>query len=326
MPSAQEIEAEALGKKKINRSFNILSLDGGGVRGTLQAVIVDRIQKEHYSNFLRDTDLITGVSTGGIQALGLAAGTSTPEVRGLYEKSFKYIFADSLLDDFRDAWKLTGADYSNKNLRKLLRLQFGDMCLRDLNKKVAIVAFDLDNEVTSIHGVRTWKPKVFHNFSGSDSDGDELVVDVALRTSAAPTFFPTYQGYCDGAFASNNPALVGIAVALDDRCLPRNKYSLEHLKVLSIGTGRTGRYIKGKNLDWGVGQWAPKLVSLMMEAPVQMVDFQCQMLLKENYRRINPILGKAFSLDCWKKVPEMVKIAEDFNLKSTQDWLEERWL
>ncbi len=319
-------DREEIGKLKVGRSFNILSLDGGGVRAALQAVLIDRLRKDYYPKLLRDTDLIAGVSTGGIQALGLAAGTPAPEIRELYEKSAKYIFADSLLDDFKDVWKLGGADYSNKNLRKLLRLQFGDMRLRDLNKKVAIVTFDLDNEITSIHGLRTWKPKIFHNFPGSDSDSEELVVDVALRTAAAPTFFPTYQGYCDGGVACNNPAMVAVAAALDGRNMPVARYPLETLKVLSIGTGRVGRYIKGKNLDWGVVQWAPKLLYLMLEGSVQMTDFQCQAILQERYRRINPTLGKSFPIDGWKKVPGIVKAAEDYDLAPTQEWLEEHWL
>ena len=45
---------------------------------------------------------------------------------------------------------------------------------------------------------RMWKPKFFHNFEGEDSDGHLGVVDVALSTSAAPTYFPSYGGYIDG--------------------------------------------------------------------------------------------------------------------------------
>jgi hypothetical protein len=41
---------------------------------------------------------------------------------------------------------------------------------------------------------RTWKPKFFHDYPGADSDGQERIVDVALRTRASPT----YEGYIDG--------------------------------------------------------------------------------------------------------------------------------
>ena len=163
---------------KTYRSFNILSLDGGGVRGAIEAVLVDRIENE-FPKFMQNLDLVTGVSTGAIQALGIAANKKPPVIRELFEQGAKFIFADSFLDDFRDVWKLGGADYSNKNMRKLLEMQFGDMKLRDLDKRVAIVTFDLDNEDKSTNGIRTWKPKIFHNFPGPDSDADARVVDVA---------------------------------------------------------------------------------------------------------------------------------------------------
>ena len=307
--------------KKQYRSFNILSLDGGGVRGALEAVLLDRIQTE-FPNFIRDLDLIAGVSTGGIQALAIAANKQPPVVREMYEKSAKYIFADSFLDDFRDLWKIAGADYSNKNLHKLLELQFGDMRLRDLDKKVAIVTFDLDNEVKDGSKVRTWKPKIFHNLPGEDSDGDELVVDVALRTSAAPTFFPTYQGYCDGGVAANNPAMVALALALDPRS---GKCNLDHLKLLSLGAGKSGRYVKGNNHDWGAAQWASKILYLMLEGPIEMANYQCRMILKERFHRIDPELKEPFSLDNWKKIPELVDLAEEFDLESTLKWLDQHW-
>lgn len=302
------------------RSFNILALDGGGVRGTIEAVLLDRIQKEH-PKFTSKLDLITGVSTGGIQALGIAAGKQPPVLRELYEKSSKMIFSDSFLDDFRDLWKLTGADYGNKNLRKILELQFGDMQLKDLNKKVAIVTFDLDNKSKE---KRTWKPKVFHNFPGSDSDGDMRVVDVALRTSAAPTYFPTYQGDCDGGVVANNPAMVGLCQALDPRS-EGSRPDLENIKLLSLGTGSVSRFIKGNTHDWGAAQWASKLLFIMMEGSIELVNYQCRMLLSDRFQRVNPSLPKPYSLDNWKIVPELVTLAENYDLESTFKWLETNW-
>lgn len=309
-------------KPSMPRSFNVLSLDGGGVRGAVEAVLLDRIQNAH-ENFLRDLDLVAGVSTGGIQALALAAGKNPPVIREMYEQAAKFIFADSFLDDFRDMWKVAGADYSNKNLRKMLELQFGDMKLRDLDKKVAIVAFDLDNEVSDGKRPRTWKPKVFHNFPGDDSDGEELVVDVAMRTSAAPTYFPTYQGYCDGGVAANNPAMIGLAQALDPRTA---KMQVDEIKVLSIGAGQSERFIKGNNHDWGVAQWAPKLLYMMLEGPIEIANFQCKVILKERFHRISPVLkGGSFPLDKWDKIPELVDVANAHDLEPTIKWLKTYW-
>ena len=60
-----------------------------------------------------------------------------------------------------------------------------------------------------------WKPKFFHNFRGHDSDENELVVDVGIRTCVAPTYFPIYQGFIDGGGVAGNPSVCAIAHAIN---------------------------------------------------------------------------------------------------------------
>lgn len=305
---------------KITRYFNILSLDGGGVRGTFEAIVVSRLL-EAYPKLLRETDLLTGVSTGGIQALGLAAGMTPPEVVDLYEKCAKFIFADSFFDNLKDLWKLSGANYDNKNLKNILQMQFGDMRLGELDKRVAVPAFDLDNE-SKDPSSRTWKLKVYHNFPGSDSDSEERVVDVAIKTSAAPTYFPTYQGFADGGLVVNNPSLIGLAQALDPRGPGRN---LSEVSLLSVGAGKVNRYIEGKDLDWGMVQWAPHLFYILLEAGVDAIHFQCKTILRDKYFRINATLNDTFPLDGWKKVPKISQLANEYNLEPAVKWLSTNW-
>ena len=301
------------------RHFNILALDGGGVRGVVEAIITSRILEE-FPNFVRDTDLLAGTSTGAIQALGLAAGKTPHQITDLYVNLMKQVFADSFLDDFRDLWKLSGADYSNKNLKKILQMQFEDMTLSDLDKKVAIPSFLLDSGPGSSH--RSWKLKVFHNFPGVDSDGDEMVVDVALRSSASPVYFPTYQGYIDGGMVANNPSMVAITQALDSRAAAA---SLESIHLLSLSAGFSGRWIKGQNHDWGAIQWAPHLLFVPLEGTVSMTHFQCQQLLGDRYCRVNPILPDKIALDNWKRVNLLIEIARNEDLKEVSKWVEENW-
>jgi len=187
-------------------AYRILSVDGGGIRGLYAAVLLDRLTLE-VPTLVDRVDLVAGTSTGGIIALGLAHGLAPADLVALYRDRAKEIFDDSWLDDLKDLGGLTGADYDNENLKKLLGEIFGKRTtLKQLKKRVLVPTFDLDNE-SPAPGKRMWKPKFFHNYPGPDSDGEELVVDVALRTSAAPTYFPTYQGYIDGAVVANNPAM-----------------------------------------------------------------------------------------------------------------------
>ncbi|RMF65346.1 MAG: hypothetical protein D6746_00605, partial [Bacteroidetes bacterium] len=173
--------------------YRILSLDGGGIRGLLSAVVLEQLDAA-CPGWRDRIDLIAGTSTGGILALGLAFGLTPTDLRVLYYDKGGDIFHDTLLDDLHDLGRAIGAEYDNRYLRRELERIFGDTPLGKLRKKVLIPAFDLDNEDPDPEK-RTWKPKFFHNFGGRDSDADVRVVDVALYTSAAPTYFPSVDGY-----------------------------------------------------------------------------------------------------------------------------------
>ncbi|HUA67221.1 MAG TPA: patatin-like phospholipase family protein, partial [Candidatus Saccharimonadales bacterium] len=173
--------------------YRILSFDGGGIRGLVTLAILKRLETQ-VPNLIQGADLLAGTSTGGIIALGLAAGESVDDLIALYRDDGKDIFDDSWLDDIRDLGGLAGADYDPKNLAKILTGIFKDKQLKDLSKRVLIPSFNLDNGDND-PAKRTWRPKFFHNFPGTDSDGEEPVVDVALDTSAAPTYFPSHGSY-----------------------------------------------------------------------------------------------------------------------------------
>jgi len=285
--------------------YRILSFDGGGIRGLVTLAILKRLQSQ-VPNLLQDADLMAGTSTGGIIALGLAAGKSVDEMISLYRDNGATIFDDSWGRNLTDVGGLIGADYDQKNLGKLLTGIFQGAKLKDLQKRVLIPTFDLDNGDTNAAN-RTWNPKFFHNFPGPDSDGDELVVDVALNTSAAPTYFPSHGVFIDGGVVANNPSLAALAQTQD----PRNQDpapNLSDIHVLSIGTGTNLSFIKGKNLDWGLAQWAKPLVSLLMDASMGIADFQARHLLKGTYKRIAPVFpaGTNIKLDEWQRAQDLL--------------------
>jgi patatin-like phospholipase/acyl hydrolase len=154
--------------------YRILSLDGGGIRGVITAVILQRLNADpRVSGWLDSTDLIAGTSTGELLALGLAHGLAPEQIREFYENKGHKVFDDSWLDDLVDLGQVMGAQYDNKNLERELKSLLGQTTLAQLKKKVLITAFDLDNESPD-PTQRTWKPKLFHNFAGQDSDGAEL--------------------------------------------------------------------------------------------------------------------------------------------------------
>jgi len=163
---------------------------------------------------------------------------------------------------------------------------------------------------------------------GKDTDGAELVVDVALNTSAAPTYFPTHGTYIDGGVVANNPCLAAVAQTQDRRNsgTPPN---LDDIFVLSIGTGTNLSYVKGKNLDWGLAQWAKPLISLLLDASMGIADFQCRHLLKDTYRRIAPVFphDTNIKLDEWKRAQELIEfgnaspLTDSWNQDDVVQWL-----
>ncbi|MGW8250921.1 MAG: patatin-like phospholipase family protein [Anaerolineales bacterium] len=297
--------------------YHILSLDGGGIRGVLTAALLERLEQGQ-PGFLDEVDLIAGTSTGGILSLGLASGLSPSEARQLYEGLGEKVFKDSFWDNLRDLGQARGAQYSNKYIKEELTRSFGSMTLNDLQKRILISSFDLDNEATGFGKVRSWKPKYFHNFPGEDSDGHERVVDVALYTSAAPTYFPVYKGFIDGGVISNNPAMCALAQALQP---DTGMHRLSDIRLLSVGTGYNPKFVIAQDDDWGLVQWAPHVISLMMEGSMGLADYQCRQLLHRRYLRINPVLPMPIGLDGVDQVPVMKSLAMQFDLEEARKWL-----
>ena len=306
--------------------FRILTLDGGGIRGIITTILLQRLSNDKsLAGWLDSVDLIAGTSTGGLLALGLAQGLSLQQIRDLYETKGSKIFDDSWLDNLVDLGQIAGAQYDNKNLERELKALFGQTTLVQLKKRVVITTFDLDNESPD-PTKRTWKPKIFHNFPGVDSDGAELVYKVGLYTSAAPTYFPTVDGYVDGGVFANNPSMCALTQTQDPRI--RNRPALSQVELLSLGTGTSLVYIPGKRLDWGLAQWAQPLISLMLDGVAGIADYQCSKILGDQYHRLAPVLppGVSLPIDGVKRIPDMVLFAGGVDLTATTQWLRKNWI
>jgi patatin-like phospholipase/acyl hydrolase len=306
-------------KKQLD-PFLILSLDGGGIRGALQARLLERI--EEATPFLHKVDLIAGSSIGGINALCLAAGRKPSDVVNLFKKRSSEIFKQ------RDWWdtiagpadEMFRADYDNDGLKKVVGDLLGSKKLGDLNKFVTITSFDLDNldieskaKATRVYKRRVWKAKIFHNFDTTGHDRAESALDVALRTSAAPTFFPSHQGYVDGGLVANNPSLCAIGRAV------KSGIELDRIVLLSLGTGSCPVYIEGDRLDWGYKQWLPHLLPMFMDGMVGLPDYICDQLLPARYARVHPPLDEDIPLDAIGRLGDLFDIADKADISAAAE-------
>lgn len=309
--------------------YRILSLDAGGMRGLISVLLLQRLQ-QRVPALIEAVDLIAGTSTGALIALGLAAELPLARLRNLYEQEGKRIFADSPLDDLVDLGRLLGAEYDSDGLEKVLRELFGSLTLSALRKRVLIPAFDLDSgdEGGPDGSRRRWKAKLMHNFPGSDSDGEVPVWLAGMRSAAAPTYFPSSDGFIDGAVFAANPALCALAQTQDRRSLPYPPL-LSEVSLLSIGTGELAQFLPGSTHDWGAAQWGRPLVEIFMSGTAAVASYQCRAMLGERFTRLSPQLERSdgLRLDSFSpgSLSTMHRVAARTPLEDAVSWLEEFW-
>lgn len=296
-----------------------MTFDGGGVRGSLMAALVKRLT-ERFPQLLKEVDLFAGTSTGSVVALTLASGFDADKLVNFYSQA-------NLRSAFSPGhWNWFRPKYSNANFRALLEDHFpGNRRLGDLKShRLMAPSFQLDDRAD-----QDWSPIFFHNFPDSPYL-DEFVVDVVLRSAAAPTFFPSHQGYIDGGVMANNPSTGAIAIALGHN---QPAPQLSDIRLLSVGTGLTPSIITIKTNDWGAIQWllnpfrspSTPILNILTDG---VVEADCEMsrnLLGTNYWRLNPPLARPTMLDDWRAIPELIKTADDYELRPTFDWIEKNW-
>lgn len=314
------------------KKCRVLSLDGGGLRGLITARLLQKISHEIGDDWLNKVDVIAGTSTGGILALGLAAGKSPEEIAELYVEHGADIFKRKCkkLTKYDIYDRLLRARYSNQYLTDFLEKTFKDKKLGELNKRVIIPTFDVDSGSTAEKNTkrkekgrdRTWKPKIFHNFPGDDSDGEARVADVALYTSAAPSYFPFADSYIDGGVYANNPAMIALAQVISQH--HNDNIDFSDVCLLSLGTGVYPQLINKKNQKWGLWGWKSDLINIMMDGTVDIAHYQLKQLLRDSYYRLQPKLVSEIKMDDATKISEMETFVNKQckkSIKSVASWL-----
>lgn len=297
-------------------AYRIMTFDGGGVRGVLTAKLLQRLA-ERFPTLIKKTDLFAGTSTGSFIALGLAYGMTPQQLVGLYTAHAKYIFTPSRLELFRPK-------YSNQHLKEVLAKIFpADLRLQDLHRQVLIPSFLLSDPVT-----KNWRPAFFNNFPDSPTR-EERVIDVALASSAAPVYFPSYRNHIDGGVIANNPSTAAIAFARDRR---RANKAMDDIVLLSIGTGQNPQQITANTTRWGALDWALNysptfpLLSVLLDGSVETDTYISSRMLGDRFFRLNPTIKESIALDDYKKIPALISLGEQYDLTSACKWLDQYWM
>lgn len=318
--AAEPSAAPDLASRMVSR-FSILTLDGGGARGYLCAKILEHI--ETYLNTVAGRvlplgayfDLIAGTSTGGIIALALATGHRAGQIANFYEAHLPDIFGAVMRR--RVFARYLRPKYRSAALRRAVQDIFGENTLNDVQTDVCAVAVSLLNA----------RPHIFRSdyLQSVPTSGDEKLVDVALATSAAPTYFRTQSirdlsNLADGGLCANNPTLVGLAEAFRFARTSRRGISpprdlgatcADHLAVLSVGTGEQCAmpYASEPLRNAGSLRWGTQFHHVAIESQSQLTHALAKSLIGSAYHRINPRLDFPMALDDVRRVPTLKNLA-----------------
>lgn len=292
------------GASLAEKTFRVLSLDGGGVRGIYTASLLQqlalRISRFTGNDAVNRLDLgarfnlIVGTSTGSIVGAALAAGVPLEDVVELYRTRSKYIFHSpqpiqrgGCFDKLRvGAWALWhGRQAANQPgaLSKALQSVLGEETMEQLylRRGIALCVPTVDATTN-----RAWIFKTPHN-QRLTRDNAYRLVDVCLASAAAPIYFPIHgvndpdgggqkHWFVDGGLWANNPVLVALVEALE--VAPSDA----RIEVLSVGTGGAPKsnLLTARQANRGTFGWkgGVDIVSMSLESQATVTAYLAKQL------------------------------------------------
>jgi uncharacterized protein len=244
------------------------------------AAVLARLEEDLDLRIVDHFDLIAGTSTGGIIALALGLGMSPRQILEFYTGHGPRIFRDR--SRLRGVRHLLRAKYAAKPLRSALTEVLGDRKFGESSKRLVITSYNM--RADDVYLFRT------PHLPSLTRDWRESAVNVAMATSAAPTYLPSMgldsNRLVDGGIWANNPVMVALTEAVG--ALGRD---LDSIRIFSLGTTNEVRH-RGLRLDrGGLLPWARDAVEILMRAQSESATKQALHFLgNEHVLRLNPMV------------------------------------
>jgi uncharacterized protein len=169
--------------------FNILSLDGGGIRGIVAAKMLTMIEKEINKPLNEYFQLIAGTSTGSILAAAIASGRRSEEIVNLYKQQSSIIFPYRKRFSLRRLplifkHGISAPKYSEAGLIQALQSVFGNTTLFDIaSPLLLVISFDTVER----------EPIFFKSWRQDKGYGNVPLWEVCVCSASAPTYFPAHK-------------------------------------------------------------------------------------------------------------------------------------
>lgn len=257
-------------------NITILSIDGGGIRGIIPAIILTEIEKVTGKKIYELFDFFAGTSTGGLLTLLLNRPNplAASDLIEIYNGADgKKIFKKNFFTFLNYVFK--GPKYDKTGIESVLSDKLGNACLKDTLKPVLITSYETECRNATF-------------FSNYDSRYKDLYLrDVARATSAAPTYFEPLNIKCKGTFidggvAANNPSMCAYVEVL--KLLKKQGIDPDSKKIIivSLGTGTaTNSYCYNEMKKWTPIDWIKgPLISSFFDANSNTVEYQLTQIVK----------------------------------------------
>ena len=288
-----------------NDRFRILSVDGGGIRGLIPALVLAdleaRLRKRagegaRISDYF---DLFAGTSTGGLVALALTAPdptdpprprVSAAELADFYVEDGPVIFHRSLGQKLRSLWGYAGPKHSLGPLEEAVRRRLGDVMLAEVLREVVLASYDMTDRMP--YFFKRWRARQPADPADPGPDRRNCpIADAALATAAAPTYFPSHEfdgrALVDGGVFANNPAVAAIVEAL--KRTGAGRIGTDDLLVVSLGTGVHEDGFDQRTVSrWGKIGWIlphgaePPVLGAVLDGASDAADHWAHMLLNHD--------------------------------------------
>jgi patatin-like phospholipase/acyl hydrolase len=283
-----------------NDRFRVLCVDGGGIRGLIPALVLADVERRLQEGAGPDARLadyfhmFAGTSTGGLVALSLTVPDlpSRPDrplltaanLADVYTIDGPKVFHRSLLQKLRTLWGWLGPKYSPDALEQTVTDRLGTAAkLADALRELIVLAYDMTDR----------EPYLFKRWRAREEEAqNRSLVDAALSTSAAPTYFPSHEveghALVDGGVFAANPTIAAVVEALKRRSDERPDLTPDDLLVVSIGTGlHETHYSQAEVSGWGKLGWIlpqegePPILATVLGGSSDGVDHWAETLLNK---------------------------------------------
>ena len=262
--------------------MRILSLDGGGVKGLMPALILQYIESICSVPIVELFDIVTGASTGAIITGMLVTpnkeAPSTPQYTtndlvNVYKVDIPRLLAGSYFRYLRTIYGLYNNRFSISLRNEYLERYLGDLKLADTLLPILVPASNVQTQTPCIFKTRHAQQRAVRNVH---------LRDVIIAATSAPLmYYPHKIGdrlYSD-CLSLQNPVMVAIAEVL------KSGVPQSDIVVLSLGTG----FIDGETSSSSYGiSYAINSVWTSMNSQKQSADYYARHILSSGkYLRID---------------------------------------